>query len=108
MFRTPGRSSHCRGGGASMELKDYYFILGVPRTATARDILHAYRERAKLYHPDRVGPRGTGTLYRELVAVCRRLCLCAPGSPGWECPPRIADPSPAPLSPVQSTGTPCA
>src|SRR4030095_14099453 len=45
----------------SVELKDYYFILGVPRTATARDILHAYRALAKLYHPDRVGPQGTAT-----------------------------------------------
>jgi molecular chaperone DnaJ len=49
-----------------MELKDYYFILGVPRTATARDILHAYRERAKLYHPDRVGPQGTAT-FQDIV-----------------------------------------
>ena len=39
-----------------MELKDYYFILGV-HAATDRDILHAYRELAKLYHPDRVGPK---------------------------------------------------
>jgi curved DNA-binding protein CbpA len=38
-----------------MELKDYYFILRVPRTATARDILQAYRALAKLYHPDRAG-----------------------------------------------------
>jgi curved DNA-binding protein CbpA len=49
-----------------MELKDYYFILGVPRTATARDILRAYRDRAKLYHPDRVGPQGTAT-FQDIV-----------------------------------------
>ena len=49
-----------------MELKDYYFILGVPRTATDRDILHAYRELAKLYHPDRVGAQGTAT-FQDIV-----------------------------------------
>jgi len=49
-----------------MELKDYSFILGIPRTATDRDILHAYRELAKLYHPDRVGPQGTAT-FQDIV-----------------------------------------
>jgi molecular chaperone DnaJ len=49
-----------------MELKDYYFILGVPRTATARDILRAYRELAKLYHPDRVGAQGTAS-FQDVV-----------------------------------------
>ncbi len=49
-----------------MELKDYYFILGVPHTATARDILRAYRERAKLYHPDRGGPQSTAT-FQDIV-----------------------------------------
>jgi curved DNA-binding protein CbpA len=41
-----------------MELKDYYFILGVPRTATGRDILHAYRELAKLGYPFNAGQMG--------------------------------------------------
>jgi DnaJ-class molecular chaperone len=49
-----------------MELKDYYFVLGVPRTATARDILRAYRDLAKLYHPDRVGSQGTAT-FQDIV-----------------------------------------
>ena len=49
-----------------MELKDYYFILGVPRTATGRDILHAFRELAKLYHPDRVGQQGTSS-FQDIV-----------------------------------------
>jgi DnaJ-class molecular chaperone len=49
-----------------MELKDYYFILGVPRTATERDILRAFRELAKLYHPDRVGQQGTAS-FQDIV-----------------------------------------
>jgi DnaJ-class molecular chaperone len=49
-----------------MELKDYYFILGVPRTATARDILRAFRELAKLYHPDVAGPQGTAS-FQDIV-----------------------------------------
>lgn len=49
-----------------MELKDYYFILGVPRTATARDILRAFRELAKLYHPDVAGPQGTAA-FQDIV-----------------------------------------
>lgn len=32
--------------------KDYYKILGVPRSATDRDIKKAFRKQAKLWHPD--------------------------------------------------------
>lgn len=36
-----------------MDYKDYYKILGVPRTATAEEIRSAYRKLALKYHPDR-------------------------------------------------------
>jgi DnaJ-class molecular chaperone len=35
-----------------MEFKDYYRTLGVPKTASAKDIKAAYRRLARKYHPD--------------------------------------------------------
>lgn len=40
----------CAGG--SVDFKDYYSVLGVPREATADDIKRAYRRLARKYHPD--------------------------------------------------------
>ncbi len=36
----------------SVEYKDYYSILGVPRNATDKEIKSAYRKLAREYHPD--------------------------------------------------------
>ncbi len=35
-----------------MEFKDYYAILGVPKTATEKEIKQAYRKLARKHHPD--------------------------------------------------------
>src|SRR3989339_2287398 len=32
---------------------DFYMLLGVTRMATAKEIHKAYREKAKIYHPDK-------------------------------------------------------
>jgi molecular chaperone DnaJ len=42
-----------------MATKDYYLILGVSRGENFRGIQEAFRELAKIYHPDRAGPEGT-------------------------------------------------
>lgn len=94
-----------------MELKDYYFILGVPRTATARDILRAFRELAKLYHPDIAGPQGTASFqdiieaYEILSNPERRrhynLSLSEHVDPRAPEPPLSVRPQPEPLIPEQ-------
>jgi molecular chaperone DnaJ len=42
-----------------MATKDYYLVLGVSRAENLRGIQEAFRELAKIYHPDRAGPAGT-------------------------------------------------
>ncbi len=42
-----------------MEFKDYYATLGVPKTATDKDIKQAYRKLARKHHPD-VNPNDKG------------------------------------------------
>ena len=47
--------------------KDYYEVLGVPRTATQKDISAAFRKLARKYHPDlNSGDKQAETRFKEL------------------------------------------
>jgi molecular chaperone DnaJ len=52
--------------------RDYYVILGVPRTESAAGIRSAFRDLAKKHHPDRSGA-GDSEAFREAVDAYRVL-----------------------------------
>ena len=65
-----------RESESTMGKRDYYEVLGVPRTAGPDDIKRAYRRLAKEYHPDMAKgdkkvaeERPRDGLRRELAAV---------------------------------------
>jgi molecular chaperone DnaJ len=55
-----------------MRVRDYYVVLGVPRTESAGGIREAFRHLALRYHPDRAGATST-PLFQEIVEAYRVL-----------------------------------
>ncbi|MDB5985284.1 MAG: hypothetical protein JWR16_337 [Nevskia sp.] len=49
-----------------MEYKDYYKLLGVPRSATADEIKRAYRKLAREFHPDRNKAKNAEEKFKEI------------------------------------------
>ena len=49
-----------------MEYKDYYKILGVPRSASADEIKRAFRKLAREYHPDKNKAKGAEEKFKEV------------------------------------------
>jgi DnaJ-class molecular chaperone len=52
--------------------KNYYIVLRVSRAESPRGIQDAFRELAKKYHPDRIGPQGTRT-FQEILEAYQAL-----------------------------------
>lgn len=49
-----------------MDYKDYYKILGVPRSASADEVKRAYRKLAREYHPDKNKSKGAEERFKEI------------------------------------------
>ena len=50
-----------------MDFKDYYTTLGVPKTATGKEIKQAFRKLARQYHPDlSPGDKGAEAKFKEV------------------------------------------
>lgn len=56
-----------------MKIKNYYRILGVKRTASARQIKSAYYKLAKKYHPDLNPENGSPAKFNDITEAYRVL-----------------------------------
>lgn len=66
---------------ASIEAKNYYKILGVKKSASEKEIKKAFREKAKLYHPDKNDSPDAEQKFRDLAEGKFLLLFFNPS--GW-------------------------
>ena len=55
-----------------MAKKNYYLILGIPRTESQSGVREAFRALAKRYHPERIGERGA-RFFQEILQAYQVL-----------------------------------
>lgn len=60
------RKSRLKKIWEEMKDKDYYDVLGIPKSASQKQILQGYHELAKVFHPDKF-PQDIAPDFRELV-----------------------------------------
>ncbi len=61
--------------------KDFYDILGVPKTATDDDIKRAYRKLALKLHPDKNQAKGADEAFKGVLLLVRSLAPSFTHSP---------------------------
>src|SRR5690242_3339850 len=51
----------------TMDFKDYYATLGIPKTASEKDVKQAYRKLARKFHPDvNPGDKSAESKFKEI------------------------------------------
>jgi hypothetical protein len=72
-----GEPSEGAGAGAgpatSKDVESYFLLLGLSPSATWEEIDRAYREKAKIHHPDHGGDEDTMRALNHAYATLKRL-----------------------------------